>query len=60
MAFFHYRAFTAQGDLSQGEIEARNREEAEEAVWGWGSDAVRNMAGEIRVEIRLFSSAVVS
>ena len=36
MAFFHYRAFTAQGDLSQGEIEARSREEAEEAVWGRG------------------------
>ncbi len=36
MAFFHYRAFSAQGDLSQGEIEARSREEAEEAVWARG------------------------
>jgi general secretion pathway protein F len=36
MSMFHYRAYSAQGDLVEGEIEARSREEAEESLWGRG------------------------
>ncbi|ATQ66521.1 MULTISPECIES: type II secretion system F family protein [Methylosinus] len=36
MSMFSYRAYSAEGDLVEGEIEARSREEAEEQLWGRG------------------------
>jgi general secretion pathway protein F len=33
MTLFHYRAYTALGDLSEGEIEANSSRDAEEALW---------------------------
>jgi general secretion pathway protein F len=36
MSMFRYRAYSAMGDLVEGEIEARSPEEAEEALWGRG------------------------
>jgi general secretion pathway protein F len=36
MPLFHYRAYTAQGDLDEGEIDARTRDEAEEMLWSRG------------------------
>jgi general secretion pathway protein F len=36
MASFFYRAYTAQGELDEGEIEARSREEAEDMLWARG------------------------
>ncbi|MBY6242700.1 type II secretion system F family protein [Methylosinus sp. Sm6] len=36
MSMFRYRAYSAEGDLVEGEIEARSREEAEEQLWGRG------------------------
>jgi general secretion pathway protein F len=36
MASFHYRAYTAQGELDEGEIEARTRDEAEDMLWARG------------------------
>ncbi len=36
MPQFHYRAYSAQGELDEGEIEARSREEAEDMLWARG------------------------
>jgi general secretion pathway protein F len=36
MSMFRYRAYSAEGDLVEGEIEARSRDEAEEQLWGRG------------------------
>lgn len=36
MAVFRFRAYTTVGDLSEGDIEAASREEAEEALWARG------------------------
>lgn len=36
MSVFRFRAFTTLGDLSEGEIEARSRADAEESLWKRG------------------------
>ena len=36
MPTFHYRAYTAVGDLQEGDIEARNSSEAEDSLWARG------------------------
>lgn len=58
MAVFRFRAYTTLGDLSEGEIEARSREEAEETLWTRGLTPFETReiraAGESALSRRLF------